>query len=81
MYCYSKIKCVCLSPAQKCMLATIPAHMLTTLTIWPLGGVGTIHNFLPIILALCLLLFSNYYAHNYASIIGAGLIWQYNILK
>ena len=30
-------------------------------------------NFLPIMLALCLMLFSTYYAQNYAGIIGSGL--------
>ena len=38
-----------------------------------LGGVGAMHIFSPIMLALCLMLFSTYYAHNYAGIIGTGL--------
>ena len=32
-------------------------------------------NFSPIMLALCLMLFSTYYAQNYAGIIGSGLDW------
>ena len=38
---------------------------------------ATRHNaqcFLPIMLALCLMLFSTYYAPNYASIVGASLV-------
>ena len=31
-------------------------------------------HFSPIMLALCLILFSTYYAQNYAGIIGAGLL-------
>ena len=38
-----------------------------------LGGVGTMHIFSPIMLSLCLMLFSTHYAENYAGIIGAGL--------
>ena len=40
----------------------------------PLGGVGVMHIFLPIMLALSLMLsLPSYYAQNYAGIIGAGL--------
>ena len=42
-----------------------------------LGGVGAMHIFSPIMLSLCLMLFSTHYAENYAEnyagIIGAGL--------
>ena len=34
----------------------------------------TMHIFSPIMLALCLMLFSTYYAQNYAGIIGSGLL-------
>ena len=37
------------------------------------GGVGAMQIFSPIMLALCLMLFSTYYAQNYAGMIGAGL--------
>ena len=39
-----------------------------------LGGDRAMQNFLPIMLALRLMLFSTYYAQNYAGIIGAGLL-------
>ena len=38
-----------------------------------LGRVGAMHNNFTIMLALCLMLFSTYYAHNYTGIIGTGL--------
>ena len=48
---------------------TILAHM----QINNYGGIGAMRIFSPIMLALCLMLFSTYYAQNYASMIGAGL--------
>ena len=38
------------------------------------GRVGAMRIFSPIMLALCLMLFSTYYAQNYAGMIGAGLV-------
>ena len=65
------IQCITkISPAQQ---VTILNHV-QIITMRTLGGVGAMHKNLPIMLALCLLLFSTYYAQNYASIIGAGLI-------
>ena len=45
------------------------------ITMRTLSRVGAMCKTLPIMLALCLLLFSTYYPHNYASIIGAGLLY------
>ena len=62
------IRCiVTVSPIQR---ITILTHV-QIITMHPLGG--DCAHFSPIMLALCLMLLSTYYAQNYASIIGTDL--------
>ena len=66
------IQCITtISPMQP---ITILAH-LQIKTMWSLGRIGAMRIFhLRTMLALCLMLFSAYYAHNYAGIIGTGIL-------
>ena len=61
-----------ISPAQQSRV-TILDHM-QIITMQTLSRVGAIRKILPIIVGLCLMLFSSYYAQNYADIIGTGLV-------
>ena len=58
----------------QCIAIISPAlDYVQILTMQTISREGAMHKILPIMLALCLMLFSTNYAQNYASLIGAYL--------
>ena len=71
----------------QCVTMILPAQPVTIfdhmqiISMWTLGRIDAMYKNFSIMLVLCLMLISAFYAQNYASIIGAGCSIIYSTIN